>query len=403
MEDLSRAIDDQKELINHLTRLVQTIDDAHIKTLHGGLIQMQAYVSRTFWILSARNLAKSVQKRCITCFKYKAKAAQQIMGELPAVRIQPSRPFKHSGVDYAGPITIKQSTARNTVTTKGYICLFICMVTKAVHLEGVTSLSTESFVAAFRRFTARRGICTDLYSDCGTNFIGANKELQILNNRCRSSLPKDLVEQLANTGTQWHFIPPASPHFGGLWEAGVKSTKHHLRRMMENRILTFEELCTLLAQIECCLNSRPLCPISSDPVDCQALTPSHFLVGEPTLCIPDENLLELNVDRLARWKVVERLKQQFWKRWLCEYLCRLQSRPKWLKMQRNAEVGDLVLMFDERVPPGQWPLARITEIHPGKDGQVRVVSLSSHGKIYRRPVSKIAFLPVNDDTNSHVE
>lgn len=218
---------------NPMSLLIFT--DAHSKTLHGGLIQMQAYVMRRFWILSARNVAKRIQRKCVTCFKYRATSAQQIMGVLPAVRLQPSRLFKHSGVDYAGPITIKQFTARDSVTTKGYICLFICMVSKALHLEAVTSLSTESFIAAYRRFTARRGLCSDLFSDCGTNFIGSNKELQVLHRRNRDSLPADLVDILAGNGTNWHFIPPASPNFGGLWEAGVKSTKHHLKRIMNNR------------------------------------------------------------------------------------------------------------------------------------------------------------------------
>ncbi|XP_061389704.1 uncharacterized protein LOC133324895, partial [Musca vetustissima] len=383
---------------NPLSVLIFT--DAHLKTLHGGLIQMQAYVTRRFWILSARNLAKKVQRNCITCFKYKAKSSQQIMGNLPSVRVEPTRPFKHSGVDYAGPITIKQSTARNSVSTKGYICLFVCMVTKALHLEAVTSLSTDAFIAAFRRFTSRRGMCSDLYSDCGTNFVGSNKELKVLQRRSIESLPEDLANLLANNGTNWHFIPPASPNFGGLWEAGVKSTKHHLKRIMDSRILTYEELSTLLAQIEGCLNSRPLCPISSDPADCEALTPSHFLVGEPILSVPDENLSDQNIDRLSRWKVVQLLNQQFWNRWKTEFINRLQSRPKWLKPQKNVEVGDLVIIFDERVPPGQWPLARITEVHPGADGKVRVVSLKSSGKIYKRPVSKVALLPLQEDFNS---
>lgn len=370
--------------------------DAHMKTLHGGLIQMQSYVSREFWIISGRNIAKRVLRKCITCFKYNAKAAQQMMGSLPSVRVKPARAFKHSGVDYAGPITIKQSTARNSVTTKGYICIFICMVTKALHLEAVTNMSTEAFMAAFRRFVSRRGPCSDLYSDCGTNFVGANKELQILYNRNKISVPDELFELLALNGTKWHFIPPASPNFGGLWEAGVKSTKHHLRRVMQMKVLTFEELITLLAQIECCLNSRPLCPLSSDPSDCNALTPAHFLVGEPTLCLHEEDLLDINVDRLSRWKVIEKQKQHFWRRWANEWLCRLQARPKWLKITKNAEVGDLVIIFDERCTPGQWPLARVQEIHPGKDGCVRVVTLLSNGKTFKRPLSKIAFLPSND-------
>ncbi|XP_065370933.1 uncharacterized protein LOC135963086 [Calliphora vicina] len=265
---------------------VTTESDAHVKTFHGSLQLMQSYVSRYYWIVSARNIAKRVQRRCTVCFKYKAQSCQQLMGNLPSVRLQPTRAFKHSGLDYAGPINIKTSSLRTASTSKGYISLFICMCTKAIHLEAVTSLNVDAFLAAFRRFTARRGLCTDLYSDCGTNFVGANKELQVLYHRNKASLPEHLAETLANQGTKWHFIPPASPHFGGLWEAGVKSTKHHLRRIMKDRILTYEELSTLLAQIESCLNSRPLCPLSTDPTDADVLTPAHFLIGEPSICIP---------------------------------------------------------------------------------------------------------------------
>ncbi|XP_065361949.1 uncharacterized protein LOC135955527 [Calliphora vicina] len=373
--------------------------DAHVKTFHGSLQLMQSYVSRYYWIVSARNIAKRVQRRCTVCFKYKAQSCQQLMGNLPSVRLQPTRAFKHSGLDYAGPINIKTSSLRTASTSKGYISLFICMCTKAIHLEAVTSLNVDAFLAAFRRFTARRGLCTDLYSDCGTNFVGANKELQVLYHRNKASLPEHLAETLANQGTKWHFIPPASPHFGGLWEAGVKSTKHHLRRIMKDRILTYEELSTLLAQIESCLNSRPLCPLSTDPTDADVLTPAHFLIGEPSICIPDDDLLDANIDRLSRWKLIEHLKQNFWDRWNKEYLCRLQARPKWNKVERNIKVGDIVLLLHERSTAGQWPLAKVEELHPGSDGLVRVVTLYCNGKHIKRPISKICFLPSNDMHN----
>lgn len=177
-----------------------------------------------------------------------AKTSKQIMDNLPNVRLNVSRPFKHSGVDYAGPITIKASTARSALRSKGYICLFVCMVTKAIHLEAVTDLTTNAFLSAFRRFVSRRGACTDLYSDCGTNFVGASRELQVLYHKAKKSLPEELLHSLSLNGTDWHFIPPASPNFGGLWEAGVKSTKYHLKRIVNDRVLTYEELSTLLAR-----------------------------------------------------------------------------------------------------------------------------------------------------------
>lgn len=167
---------------------------------------------------------------------------------------------------------------------------------------------------------------------------------------------------------------------------------------MKDRILTYEELSTLLAQIESCLNSRPLCPLSTDPADCNSLTPAHFLIGEPTNCIPDEDLLEVPIDRLSRWKLVERLKQQFWDRWHREYMSRLQSRPKWNKIERNIKVGDLVLLLHEKSSPGKWPLAKVETLHPGPDGLVRVVTLYCNKKYIKRPISKICLLPTTEVT-----
>ncbi|XP_075158099.1 uncharacterized protein LOC142231374 [Haematobia irritans] len=376
---------------NPLSKLL--ILDAHIRTLHGGITLTMSYVNRKFWIVSGNQLAKTIIHRCMPCFRQSAKTARQIMGNLPSIRIKPSRPFKHSGVDFAGPITIKASSVRSSATSKGYICLFICMVTKAIHLEAVSDLTTNAFLAAFRRFVARRGACTDLYSDCGTNFIGASKELQILHSRKSNSLHDDLKQALSLCETNWHFIPPASPNFGGLWEAGVKSAKFHLKRITNERLLTFEELSTLLCQIEGCLNSRPLAPLTPDPADFDVLTPGHFLIGEPTVCIQEPSLLETPVNYLTRWKYIERLKQHFWKRWRNEYLNRLQARPKWLSPEPNAKVGDLVLIADERCGPGQWQLGRIKETHSGADGHIRVVSILTKNKILKRPISKICFLP----------
>ncbi|CAH2090125.1 unnamed protein product [Euphydryas editha] len=149
------------------------------------------------------------------------------------------------------------------------------MATRAVHIEAVSDLTTEGFLAAFKRFVARRGHCRHIWSDNATNFVGAAKELQILFNQ-ESSMFKDIVTALATSQTEWHFIPSHAPNFGGLWEAGVKSVKYHLKRVVGGSTLTFEELSTVLCQIEACLNSKPLSRGSNDPEDPVPLTPGHF-------------------------------------------------------------------------------------------------------------------------------
>lgn len=208
------------------------------------------------------------------------------MGRLPPERLRPARPFLSAGLDYAGPLRIRAHKGRGHAASKGYICLFICLVTKAIHLEVVSDLSTPAFIAAFRRFVARRGGCRQLLSDNATNFRGADADLRRMF-RAASDFYQEAGASLANDGTEWRFIPPRAPHFGGLWEAGVRSTKHHLRRIVGEQALTFEELTTLLCQVEACLNSRLLCPLSSEPADLVALTPGHFLIGELPVGIPE--------------------------------------------------------------------------------------------------------------------
>ncbi|XP_011165768.1 uncharacterized protein LOC105200091 [Solenopsis invicta] len=187
------------------------------------------------------------------------------MGQLPLSRVTPCRPLYHVGVDYAGPLTLKTFRGRGAKTYKGYFVIFICFSTSAIHLEVATDYSTEGFLAAFKRFLGRRGICSTLTSDCGTNLVGADAELQRLF-RATSREWNHIASRLANDGVTWKFNPSSAPHFGGNWEAGVKSVKFHLRRVIGEAFLTYEEMTTLLVQIEAILNSRPLSTLSDEPV-----------------------------------------------------------------------------------------------------------------------------------------
>ncbi|KAL0880271.1 hypothetical protein ABMA27_002728 [Loxostege sticticalis] len=204
---------------SHLTDLI--IDNAHKQTLHGGPQLMLCYLQSTYWILSAKQRVKAHFKKCVTCFKNANKGQTQLMGQLPAARVTPTRPFKSSGVDYAGPIQIRTAKGRGHKSHKAYICLFVCMVTRAIHLEVVTELTPEGFLQAFKRFVARRGYCTDIWSDNATNFVGASSELKRLFASEKGSMAQEVAEVLATNGCTWHFIPSRSPNFGGLWEAGL--------------------------------------------------------------------------------------------------------------------------------------------------------------------------------------
>ncbi|XP_024875376.1 uncharacterized protein LOC112456846, partial [Temnothorax curvispinosus] len=342
------------------------VREAHMTSLHGGPQLTRSLLLQRVWILRANSLIRAVIHKCVTCARFRGATAAQQMGQLPAERARPGRPFQSAGVDYAGPVFLRTTKGRGHKAVKGYICLFVCLSSKAIHLEAVSDLSSASFLAAFKRFTARRGHCRLLISDNGTNFRGAAKELRAMF-KATSSFYHASAADLANHGTEWSFIPPGAPHFGGLWEAGVKSVKYHLRSVLGEHKLTFEEMATLLSQVEACLNSQPLYALSNDPSDLSALTPGHLLVGEPLVNIPEPSLLGADVNRLpSRWALVS-MRDHFWSRWSREYVHHLQQLKKWRRTSPNLEVGTLVLLKDKLQPPAKWALARVTALHPGSD------------------------------------
>ncbi|KYM98106.1 hypothetical protein ALC62_11199 [Cyphomyrmex costatus] len=373
----------------HLTELI--VRDAHLKQMHMGPQGLLAHLRCNYWPLSGCQTIRRVLRKCIACFRVRPSEKTQLMGDLPKERVTPHRAFINSGLDYAGPFPIKLS--RNK-TGKSYLCIFVCLSTKAVHLELVSDLTTTAFLNALKRFMARRGRCANLFSDNGTNFIGANNELQALSRMIKGE--RENIERfLADQSVQWHFIPAHSPHMGGLWEAVVKSAKTHLKRIIGSSLLTFEELSTIFAQIEAVLNSRPLCPISNDPNDYDVLTPGHLIIGEPLNSFPELDLLEVPTNRLTRFQLLAQIRQNFWSHWSCEYLTQLQNRYKWQKPHYNEiKIGSLALLKDKDLPPLRWRTGRIIETHPGSDGHVRVVSIKTSNGVTKRAINKICVLPI---------
>ena len=279
---------------------------------------------KKYWIIQAKRRIHREVSQCVTCRKVKGESFKQQMGNLPTARVTLERPFSFTGVDYAGPIEVKSSNLRSAKILKGYIAVYVCMGTKAVHLELVSDQSTDSFLASFERFIARRGLPCEMYSDNGTNFEGANNRLQKFYLQQNQELAKIVI----NKNIDWQFIPPGAPNFGGLWERSVRSMKEHLRRTLKTSKLTFEEYSTLLCQIEACLNSRPLCAISEEIDNIDYLTPGHFLIGQALLAPPQPVMDTQPINHLRRWKYVQLLYQQLWDRWHTEYLVELQQRHK---------------------------------------------------------------------------
>ncbi|XP_055542522.1 uncharacterized protein LOC129728133 [Wyeomyia smithii] len=375
---------------HHLTKLIFLY--YHGRMLHAGPQLLLSVVKLRYWPLRGRDAARQTVHKCQKCFRANPTSVPQFMGDLPAARVNVARPFSKTGVDYFGPIYLRPAPRRPIV--KAYGSIFVCFCTKAVHIELVSDLSTERFLQALRRFVARRGRPSDLYSDNGTNFVGARNKLQELLRLLKNKEHHGRVAKYcAEDGVQWHFSPPSAPHFGGLWEAAVRSAKHHILRVLGENPATSEDMSTLLVQVEGCLNSRPITASSEDPNDLEPLTPAHFLVGASLQALPDQNYLDIPTNRLKQWQLVQRNVQNFWIRWKREYLSQLQSRIKRWRVPVPIEEGKLVIIKDDNLPPLRWKTGRIQKVHPGQDGVVRVVTLKTAAGFLTRPVEKICILP----------
>ncbi|GFY36789.1 integrase catalytic domain-containing protein [Trichonephila clavipes] len=291
-----------------------------------------------------------------------------MMGDLPIERINPCRAFEKVGIDFAGPITTKCLHTRKANNFKSYICLFICMCTKAVHLELVSLLSAAAFL-----------LLKDLF--------------QLLHN-------SNVQDYSSSKNIHLHFIPPYAPNFGCVWEASVKLTKQHLLKTLKTAVLNFEELDKILCQIQACINSRPLYLLSSDPKDLQVLTPGHFLIGCPLLELPDHSLTNQSLSIHSRWSLLMKLKRMFWSRLQLSYLNTLQSRTKWMQGQKNLTIGSFVLIKNPTSFSTRWTPGQIVASHPGADGICRVVTIQTSSGVMTRPVSQVAVLPLPPSTTS---
>ena len=362
--------------------------DFQHKHHHPGPSAMEALLYQSYYPVGCRQMVKSVCRHCVVCRKALAKTINQIMGDLPDHRFSPARPFDYTGVDFAGPFDVKRGHTRKPVLVKAYSCLFVCMSTKAVHLDCTEDLSTASFMLCIERFINRRRFPQHVYSDNGSNFIGAAKTLG-----SPTQLPYDLQDFTAKTadlqahGVSWHYIPARSPHCGGIWESGIPRMKEELRKTLHHFTPTAAEFHHLITT-EAVLNSRPLLPISLEEADgAQVNTPGHFLIGRPIRTHPQDIPPPKDGLRKVRWSLLRAETEQLWKRWNTAYVQSLQYRQKWTRPQPNISVGDIVLLKDDSLKLHSWPLAKVKDVSPYPDGVVRVVTLTlPEGRTFTRHV-----------------
>ncbi|XP_074641172.1 uncharacterized protein LOC141898924 [Tubulanus polymorphus] len=317
---------------HHITELLMRKE--HLLNYHAGPEHVIASTRQKYWPIKARVVAKRVISSCFGCRRRSVVPRIPFMSDLPAYRIMSHcRPFQHCGVDYFGPMYIK----RGRSNLKVWVCLFTCLVTRAIHLELAKSLETDSFLLVLCNFIGRRGRPDEMFSNNGSNFIGAEKELkECLINWNQSRLSEFLSEK----GTRWHFNPPSSPHFGGAWERLVRTVKVALKSVLRGRSFFENVLRTTLIEVEAVVNSRPLTYISSKPQDYTPLTPNHFLHGGATSITPQGVFHEREISSRKRWRQSLVLADHVWQRWLSEYLPSLTVRGKWFTENRNVRKGD---------------------------------------------------------------
>jgi hypothetical protein len=297
------------------------------------------------------------------------------MSNLPTERVEPSAPFTYCAVDYFGPFSIKEKRSE----IKRYGVLFTCMSSRAVHIETANSLDTDSFINALRRLIAVRGVIRQLRCDMGTNFVGAQRELN-------GDLLK-LDEEQVKSYLMKHncdFIPfkmnvPSASYMGGVWERQIRTARNVLQTLLGKcgAQLDDESLRTLMYEAMAIINSRPITVESiEDPTSIEPLTPNHLLHMKTDIVLPPPGEFQReDIYVRRRWRRVQHMLNEFWKRWQSEYLQERNYRSKWNTTKVDLSKGDVVVIKDDNQPRNRWPLARVVEVLPSADGKIRKVKL----------------------------
>ena len=317
------------------------------------------------------------------------------MSDLPLCRVDSTLPpFSYTGVDYFGPFAIKEGRKE----LKRYGVLFTCLTSRAVHLEVAKSLETDTFINVLRRMVSRRGNIKELWSDNGTNFVGANKELK----RALAEMDHGTIQsRMCHYGIDWKFNPPTASNMGGAWERMIRTVRKVLSSLLQEHgsRLDIDSFHTLLCEVEAIINSRPITCVSGDPRDPDALTPNQILTLRTTVTVPPPGIFQReDLYMKRRWRHVQHLANVFWSRWRKEYLLLLQNRYKWNKSRRNLRSGDVVLIADDNTPRNMWSSGLVEDVEVDSKGYVRTVKVKTQNTQLRRPVNKLVLLVPKDES-----
>lgn len=390
----------QPVLLSKYSRYTELmIEMHHKKAFHTGVAQTLSLIRQKYWIPQGRSTVRKVLRACKICQKHEGGSYKMpLMPPLPTERVSTAAPFTNTGIDYFGPLYIKIKGD----TQKAWVCLYTCLVTRAVHLELMQDMSAYQFLLGFRRFIAQHGKPTKVISDNASQFKLAADTVDKLWRDIL--LENDVVSYAANEKIQWKFIVELAPWMGGFYERLVGLVKRSLRKAIGKVCLTNEQLLTLLKEAEAVVNSRPLVYVGSDINSYVTLTPSHFLTLNPKIGLPtcnrdkildnDYNPNVTSAERLLlTWKKGLKHLESFWKIWKNDYLLSLRERSQ-IKLKEartkspyKASVGDVTLIKED-LPRGAWRMGRIKELIQSRDGQVRSAKiLLPNNKVIGRPIN----------------
>lgn len=373
------------------------IEREHRQLLHSGVSQTLSRVRYKYWIPHGRATVRRVLNMCLVCRRAEgAPYKMPPLAPLPNSRISEAPPFTHVGLDYFGPLFIKE----DQTTRKVWVCLFTCMVTRAVHLEMVPDMSTVAFLNCFRRFIACKGTPCEVICDNATQFKLASKMFDSIWKTILKS--EEVQNYCADERINWHFIVELAPWMGGFYERLVGIIKRSLRKAIGRKLLNSDQLHTVLKEAEAVVNSRPLVYVGEDINSSITITPAHFSCLNPKMGIPENEhtyndpefrVSDSSSDKLLQiWKKGQRLLNTFWKVWRDDYLLSLRERTQsTLKRGKHqtkfsANVGDIVLIKDN-VPRGSWRIGKICDLVQSTDGHIRSAKVQTPaGRILGRPL-----------------
>ena len=358
--------------------------DAHAKVFHNKEKSTLVEIRANYWIPQCRKLVRNVLKNCYVCKRLEGrKFALPPPPPLPSYRVDISPPFTNVGLDHMGPLWVHDIYAKGK-SHKVYVALFTCCTTRMIHLELQPNLEATACIRVMKRTFARVGTPRLMISDNHKTFKSAQ-------------VKRFSIEQ----GIAWKYILELSPHWGGFYERLNGLVKRSLRKILWRAKLSYEEVETILIEIEGILNSRPLGYVYDDNFE-EPLTPSHLMFGRR---LQNRAFITTDVqgecDLFKRYNHVITLTEHFWKRFSGEYLTELRERAKHGKDNTSAiKVGDVVIINQRNMPRNSWPLGKVVRLVKSSDELVRGAVLTSRGGQLSRPLNLLYPLEISSEISA---